>query len=96
LAHICEESRVGAVIHQEDLPMADRGDKALEFALHGGEDYELLFTAPAKAKIPPTAGGVKITRVGEVVRGRGIYLLQADGRRKALRARGWQHFGRNR
>ena len=36
LAHICDESKVGAVIHQEDLPMAHRGDKALEFALHGG------------------------------------------------------------
>src|SRR5207237_1560856 len=60
LAHICDESRVGAVVYEDAIPMAHRGVAALEFALHGGEDYELLFTAPASAKIPPTAGGVKV------------------------------------
>src|SRR5438874_3891877 len=96
LAHICDESKVGAVIHQEQIPMAGRGTKALEFALHGGEDYELLFTAAAKAKLPSSIGGVQITRIGEMVRDRGMWLLQEDGTRQALRVRGWQHFGRNR
>jgi len=96
LAHICDESRVGAVVYEDAIPMADRGDKALEFALHGGEDYELLFTAPARAKIPPTAGGVKIARIGEIVRSSGMWLVASDGRRRPLRPLGWQHFGRNR
>jgi len=96
LAHICDESRVGAVVYEDAIPMADRGDKALEFALHGGEDYELLFTAPARAKIPPTAGGGKIARIGEIVRSSGMWLVESDGRRRPLRPLGWQHFGRNR
>ena len=96
LAHICDESRVGAVVYEDAIPMADRGDKALEFALHGGEDYELLFTAPARAKIPPTIGSVKIARIGEIVRSSGMWLVASDGRRRPLRPLGWQHFGRNR
>jgi len=96
LAHICDESKVGAVIHPEKIPLASRGTKALQFALHGGEDYELLFTASSKAKVPPAIGGVQITRIGEMVRDRGMWLLRQDGTRQALRARGWQHFGRNR
>ena len=57
LAHICEESGVGAEIQEELIPRARVGRplKAvdLELALHGGEDYELLFTAPERKKIPP-------------------------------------------
>ncbi|HWF05191.1 MAG TPA: thiamine-phosphate kinase, partial [Candidatus Angelobacter sp.] len=43
LAHICEESRVAALINASQIPIAKGAD--LELALHGGEDYELLFTA---------------------------------------------------
>ena len=96
LAHICDESRVGAVVYEDAIPMADRGVAALKFALHGGEDYELLFTSPAKAKIPSAIGGVKIARIGEIVRSSGMWLVGSDGRRRPLRPLGWQHFGRNR
>ena len=50
LAHICDESGVAAILISNKIPIAKNAD--LELALHGGEDYELLFTAPRRAKIP--------------------------------------------
>ena len=50
LAHLCEESRLSAEIDAEALPVDARA--TLEQALHGGEDYELLFTASPKTKVP--------------------------------------------
>ena len=65
LAHICQESRVGAEISAELIPRARVGKPArevsLELALHGGEDYELLFTAPAAKRIPTQIAGVPLT-----------------------------------
>lgn len=83
LAHICEESGVGAVIEANSVPVAN--GCTLEQALHGGEDYELLFTA--RRKVPSSITGVMVTRIGEVVRQGGVRM---DGRE--LKARGWEHF----
>jgi thiamine-monophosphate kinase len=48
----------------------------LEQALHGGEDYELLFTAPERRKLPRELGGVRLTRIGTMRKGRaGTVLL---------------------
>jgi thiamine-monophosphate kinase len=95
LAHICEESAVGAEIHAEAIPRAETGKPThrvdLKFALHGGEDYELLFTAPRAKRIPRRIGGVTITQIGEITRQRGIVLI--DGRKRSeLRPQGWEHF----
>ena len=92
LAHICQESAVGAMIYSESLPRL-RGPKCLQFALHGGEDYELLFTAPPRAKIPNLIAGVYVTRIGEIVAGKGVGVADAQGRTKPLQPEGWQHFG---
>ena len=94
LGHICEESRVAAWIYPDSVPRA-RG-ASLDFALHGGEDYELLFTAPAKRRIPSIVGGVHISLIGEIVRGQGVFLVDQKGRRTPLPPRGWQHFDRSR
>jgi thiamine-monophosphate kinase len=91
LRHICEESRVGAVVDVATLPTT-RGDDALQLALHGGEDYELLFTAPPNRRIPKTIVGVPITRIGTITRSRQIRQKTAGGRSQLLRAAGWQHF----
>ncbi|MBZ5648068.1 MAG: thiamine-phosphate kinase [Acidobacteriia bacterium] len=88
LSHICEESRVGAVVEAEAVPVA-RG-ATLDLALHGGEDYELLFTS-AKP-VPERVAGVKVTLVGEVVGGRKMSLVDAAGRKRELEAGGWEHF----
>jgi thiamine-monophosphate kinase len=91
LGHICDESRVGAIIDAAALPTTG-ADNAPQLALHGGEDYELLFTAPANKRIPSEIAGVPITRVGAITRGRQIKLQFPDGKVEPLPAAGWQHF----
>lgn len=94
LGHICEESGVGAEIEVEAIPRARVGRPpnkvALDLALHGGEDYELLFTSTEK--IPATVAGVRVTRIGRITRSRGMVLILEDGRRRGLAAQGWEHF----
>jgi thiamine-monophosphate kinase len=89
LDHICEESKVGAKIFTEAIP---RGMNSLDLALHGGEDYELLFTAGKKAKIPKSIAGVSITLIGEITRDRKMILIREKNRSSKLKPRGWQHF----
>ena len=95
LAHICEESGVGAEIAAELIPRATVGKPArmvdLDLALHGGEDYELLFTAPARKRLPSRIGGVAIREIGVITGSRGIFVDDAGVRRR-LKARGWEHF----
>lgn len=90
LSHICEESGAGAIVNASSVPVA-RG-ATLELALHGGEDYELLFTAPAKKRIPRQIAGVRVTWIGEIIRQHNMYLVDASGRRAPLQSRGWEHF----
>jgi len=96
LAHICDESGVGAEILAEAIPRASMGKPArevsLELALHGGEDYELLFTAPRSKRIPSRIVGVPITMIGYITRGRTMFLINENGVRCELPARGWEHF----
>jgi thiamine-monophosphate kinase len=93
LHHLCEESGVAAEVDAAALPMAVGA--TLEQALHGGEDYELLFTAGPHVRVPRALAGVRVTRIGRVLRRRSgkpaITLLKADGLR-ALEPRGWEHF----
>jgi len=98
LAHLCRESGVGAEIEGDALPihpLALRevgGESALRLALDGGEDYELLFAAPAAARMPRSIAGVKVTRIGQLVRGSAVSVLDAKGRRSPLKPGGWEHF----
>ncbi len=93
LAHICEESGVGAEISQNAIPLATIGRSQLkvdlDLALHGGEDYELLFTA--RRSLPKQIAGVPITEIGRITRNGGLFLT-SDGKRNRLPAKGWQHF----
>jgi thiamine-monophosphate kinase len=94
LAHICEESGVGAVIVSEAVPihsLARQSDAALDLALHGGEDYELLFTAARAKRVPTRIADVRITRIGEIVPGGGVKMTRA-GKQSVLQIRGWEHF----
>lgn len=94
LSHICEESGVGAVIDADALPIANgvEADHALDFALHGGDEYELLFTARADRKIPEKIAGVPVTQIGEIVRGKSMKRVTSDGKSKILEPGGWEHF----
>ncbi|HWF02704.1 MAG TPA: thiamine-phosphate kinase, partial [Candidatus Angelobacter sp.] len=94
LAHICKESRVAALIDASQIPIGQGADP--ELALHGGEDYELLFTARKQTKIPGQIAGIKITEIGEVRNpadySSAIQILGQNGKAKPLAQRGWEHF----
>jgi len=92
LGHICEESRVGAVVHVESLPAFVKDRNGLILALHGGDEYELLFTARPNRRIARQIAGVPVTRIGEITGGKQVKLATPDGRAEILQPGGWQHF----
>jgi thiamine-monophosphate kinase len=93
LAHLCEESAVAAEVDAAALPV--HSGAILEQALHGGEDYELLFTAPPEAHVPRSIAGVPVTRIGRIIRPRkgrpGVAVITPDGA-QPLTPQGWEHF----
>ena len=130
LAHICQESKVGAVLYAEalanlaavraeeaaksraagtldeprfvsghDFSRAKRhttkpgalAPEALESAVNGGDEYELVFTARPDRRIPDQIAGIPITRIGEVVRGKNMKLI-TNGESRLLKPAGWEHF----
>jgi thiamine-monophosphate kinase len=98
LAHICEESGVTAIVTANKIPIGKGAD--LELTLHGGEDYELLFTAPDRAKIPAQIVGVKITEIGKIGNltdySSAIQILGDNGKVRPLPQLGWEHFKKRR
>jgi thiamine-monophosphate kinase len=86
LNRLCLESRVSAEL-RSDLPIAPGA--SLEQALHGGEDYELLFTASPKRTIPKRLAGVPITQIGMITQGR-AGQIHFEGR--VLKPKGFDHF----
>ncbi len=101
LAHLCRASGVCAEIEQSALPIHPLARKlapaaALNAALNGGEDYELLFAASPSVRMPTSLAGVPVTRIGTLVRQRPerplITLVAPDGSRSLLESGGWQHF----
>jgi thiamine-monophosphate kinase len=106
--HLCEESGVGAEIHEEALPIStsldhyckESGLNILDFVLNGGEDYELLFTVPlpriseAVQKLPAETG-VAVKSIGRMVpKAKGITLITHKGQRIPLEAKGFDHFNK--
>lgn len=93
LAHLCEESGVAAEVDAALLPI--HSGATLAQALHGGEDYELLFTAPTAARLPRSIAGVSITKIGRIVKARSsqsqILLVTPQGV-QPLTPQGWEHF----
>lgn len=96
LNHICEESGVGAEIYAEQIPrdcIGKRGGPVdLKFALHGGDEYELIFTSPPSRRIPRTIAGVPLTEIGHITRAKKSFLVSSTGQRSEFRAQGWEHF----
>jgi thiamine-monophosphate kinase len=99
LCRICDESGVGARVYRDKIPLSQElksasaalGLDPFLLVSSGGEDYELLFTAPHTPPIPPLLG-VKITCIGEITE-RDRVLVDADGRETELKAEGYRHFG---
>jgi len=105
LRHLCTESRVGAVIELSALPISSAcrqyaesvKEDARTFALAGGEDYELLFTVPARKRMrfhrASAQHRVRATRVGRVTGAEeGLRMMLSDGRERALPSIGYEHF----
>ena len=109
LGHILQASRVGAVLDSADassliadcaLPSSAGGpfdaDRRWRMALTGGDDYELVFTAPPAARAAVQAAGERaatpVTRVGRIEAAPGLRLTGADGRTTPLAARAFDHF----
>lgn len=97
LGHICEESGCGAVVESRLLPLSKAlrrfQAEAVHMALHGGEDYELLFTVPPdnEKKLDSLRRTFPITRIGRMVKEPGIFL-EDDGVRSPLTPAGFSHF----
>ncbi len=96
LNHLCEESGMGAEIWEKVIPRATIGKSDepvdLKFALHGGDDYELLFTARPHRRVPLEIRGIPVTCIGEITRRKQVLLIGKSGVRFPLRPGGWQHF----
>jgi len=101
LGHICKASGVGATVWAAKIPVVKIAPELqrleldpLELALHGGEDYELLFTVPKKVarQMPRKVAGIPVTVIGEITREKRVILLGPDGRGKPLQPKGWDPF----
>ena len=93
LTHLCEESQLAAEVDAAALPI--HAGATLVQALHGGEDYELLFTAAESVRIPATIAGVPVTRIGRMTpprRGRARITLRTSEGSQPLMPQGWEHF----
>ncbi len=102
LARLCAASGVGARIWAQRIPCikvfpALKLDP-LQMALHGGDDYELLFTVHRRQmrRLRSAPGYAEIAAIGEIERGAKITLVDEGGRGKILRPGGWDPFGRKR
>lgn len=103
LGHVCDTSNVAAVIEESLLPLSAAAKAALaerpELILNvlgGGDDYEILFTAPDSAakELDHVASATKvpITRIGRIEAGKGVTVLDASGAPRKLARAGWTHF----
>lgn len=98
LIRICEESKVGAKVYLDKIPVSDEMKKAseimgydyLHFATAGGEDYEILFTASYDFDIQDIE--TKITCIGEITQKDRI-VVDKLGRSFPMKSEGYQHFG---
>jgi thiamine-monophosphate kinase len=99
LGHILEVSGVGAELQADALPLSAAAREvpgARDAALAGGDDYELLFTAPP-ARQPDVAAlarqlGIPLTRIGAIRADPSLHVLDQKGQELRVRRSGWQHF----
>ena len=99
LGHILEESRVAGRLEANRVPVSEVAHGLpgwLEAALSGGDDYELLFTAPecATAAIEALARdlGLRLSPIGRIEAGEGLEVVDATGAPLTVQGLGWRHF----
>jgi thiamine-monophosphate kinase len=100
LSHICEQSKVGAVLDSSKIPLSadllklmnQLGKTLLHYALSGGEDYELLFTVPPAKMKKLKSLKIPVTKIGEITRARGVFIVDGQNRKRRLEPTGYNHF----
>jgi len=98
LGHLCEESGCGAEVYLEKIPVSAElkalQRKARDFALNGGEDYQLLFTVPEEKMdlLSSLKRRYALTPIGKIISGLGIVVVDSRNRRKKLQPKPWHHF----
>ena len=101
LTHICTASALGMTIQLEAIPFADKAPELRDFLITGGDDYELIFTAPpqnrASIEACATQIDIAISRIGQVIAGKEVVFLDAQGQQikqqgQSPKYKGWQHF----
>lgn len=105
LARLCKASEAGARVFAERIPQAILPRlpgglselpvfDPLQMALHGGDDYELLFTVPQRhiERLRAAPGAGELHCIGEMTRKKQIVLVEANGRERPLESRGWDPF----
>ena len=101
LLHICDESGCGAEIDLWRLPLSPSlryfQKRPLPLALHGGEDFQLLFSAAPRnlELISKLQTKFKITEIGRLTSKKGIFLIDRKGKKKSLEIKGYEHWGRS-
>jgi len=98
LSHICEESRVGAELELGRVPVSAELRRAfrrpLDLALHGGEDFELLFTVRPQnvPRLHSLGKRFTMTEIGRITAGRKILAVNTAGKKRPLAIKGYEHF----
>jgi thiamine-monophosphate kinase len=101
LLRLCAASKVGALLETERIPRLQIRDIAhkpgchpLQLALHGGDDYELLFAVPPGKvhRLPRAFEGISLTAIGKITRGRELLVLNESGNAMQLVPHGWDPF----
>ena len=100
--HLAKASRVGMVLQVAALPLAGvltaihSSEAVFRMVLSAGDDYELVFTAPAGKKNAVAKAarevGVKVTRIGKVVKGSGVTVMDLTGMPMDIEEEGFRHF----
>jgi len=96
LSRLCAASAVGARLWAAKIPGPDlpKAADSLHLALHGGEDYQLLFTVSQRkaSRLPLTFRGRPLYQLGEIEASRGIRLVMPEGKVHTLEPAGWDYF----
>jgi thiamine-monophosphate kinase len=99
LGHICDQSGVGAEVFAEYIPLSKELTSAkvlkrppLEYALSGGEDYELLFTSPVEREREIMSLRIRATVIGAITRRQGMRMVTETGECRPILPGGHDHF----
>jgi thiamine-monophosphate kinase len=94
LTRLCRASKTGATIQENAIPIAslNRHEVELRHALHGGDEYQLLFTVPPGRRLPTEFKGLPLSLIGYITEGDEISIEHDNGYVTELEPQGWLHF----